>query len=54
MTKNKHRCIRCDEPTAEDYPDLGGYRTLTFNHEAGALVICDSCFEEVEDRDLWK
>jgi hypothetical protein len=47
-------CIRCDEPTAHEYPTLTSeYMLLAFNQEAGALPICIDCFEEVRDRDIW-
>jgi hypothetical protein len=54
MTDDGVPCIRCDEPTAHEYPRLNSkYVMLTFNHEIGALPICMACFEEVRDRDFW-
>jgi len=55
MTDDGVPCIRCDEPTAHEYPRVTSseYVLLTFNHEMGALPICKDCFEEVRDRDFW-
>jgi hypothetical protein len=48
------RCIRCDEPVpVGPGTDLRAYHTLTFHHETGAFPLCNDCFDEVEDRDLW-
>jgi hypothetical protein len=46
------KCFRCDaEVDTDDYPH--SHRTLTFNHEASAVVVCLDCWETAKERDIW-
>lgn len=53
MVEGTERCVRCDEEIPVGPGHFTEYRSLTFNHEAGCLPMCNECFEEVRDRDLW-
>ena len=48
------QCIRCDDPipVGPGVP-LREYHSLTYHHETGCFTLCNDCFDEVEDRDLW-
>jgi len=48
------KCIRCDKKMEKrrDMRDRE-YKTVTYNHELGALPICRDCFDAVKGRDLW-
>jgi hypothetical protein len=48
------KCIRCEREVEECHSlREREYEVLTFHQERGALPICDMCFENVKDRDLW-
>jgi len=48
MNSDDTRCIRCDAETTT-YPGDG--LTLTFNHETGAVKLCENCASVAKERD---
>jgi len=50
MTAEQTRCIRCDQKVSTE---PGQNLTLTFDHEASAVCICEDCEPVVRNRDIW-